>query len=299
MPLDAKSVRPDGIISVDEIKDKVISPPEDGIPWFIPSLTDVTYGRRYGEVVALGAGTGVGKTTVLCEQINADLLAGLPVAAFCFEQAPAETVKRIAGLRSNKQYHVPNGEWTTDELEADVEELLNGAPLYLYDHFGACNWETVRQHIRYLNHDRGVRIFYLDHITALAAAEEDERRGLEVMMAEVSQLAQELQVWILFVSHLTTPEGKPHEEGGRVTIRHFKGSRAIGYWSHFIFGLERSQQAVDEDERNKTTFRILKDRFTGNGTGVTISLTYDKETGRITEDEMFDPLTGIEEEGEF
>jgi twinkle protein len=54
-------------------------------------------------------------------------------------------------------------------------------------------------------------------------------------MKEMAALANELQIIILFVSHLTTPEGKPHEEGGRVTIRHFKGSRAIGFWSHFMF----------------------------------------------------------------
>jgi twinkle protein len=53
-------------------------------------------------------------------------------------------------------------------------------------------------------------------------------------------------VMLTFVSHLATPEGKPHEEGGRVMIRHFKGSRAIGFWCHFMFGLERNQQDQDD-----------------------------------------------------
>jgi twinkle protein len=79
-------------------------------------------------------------------------------------------------------------------------------------------------------------------------------------MADMAQLAKALNVIIHFVSHLATPDGKPHEEGGRVMIRHFKGSRAIGFWSHFMFGLERDTQAEDDAVKTITTFRVLKDR---------------------------------------
>jgi twinkle protein len=88
---------------------------------------------------------------------------------------------------------------------------------------------------------------------------------------------------LIFISHLATPEGKPHEEGGRVTIRQFRGSRAIGFWSHFMFGLERNQQAEDETERRTTILRCLKDRVTGKGTGKTLPLVYDQETGLLSE----------------
>ena len=90
------------------------------------------------------------------------------------------------------------------------------------------------------------------------------------------------------VSHLATPMGKPHEEGGRVSIRHFKGSRAIGFWCHFMFGLERDQQAEDETERQTTTFRVLKDRYTGQATGLTFPLNYDHVTGKLYEVSPFD-----------
>jgi len=48
-----------------------------------------------------------------------------------------------------------------------------------------------------------------------------------------------------------------------------------------MFGLERNQQADDEIERQTTTFRILKDRYTGKATGNTLRLGYDHETGRL------------------
>lgn len=88
-------------------------------------------------------------------------------------------------------------------------------------------------------------------------------------------------VLFMLISHLTTPEGKSHEEGGRVTIRQFKGSRAIGFWSYFMYGMERNQQAEDVNVRHTTIFRILKDRLTGQSVGSTFALGYSAETGRL------------------
>ncbi len=84
-------------------------------------------------------------------------------------------------------------------------------------------------------------------------------------MSELGGLVKVMDIIITFVSHLTTPDGTPHEEGGRVTIRQFKGSRAIGYWSDFMFGMERDTQAEDEEERQTTTFRVLKESLYGPG----------------------------------
>jgi twinkle protein len=81
------------------------------------------------------------------------------------------------------------------------------------------------------------------------------------------------------VSHLTTPEGKAHEEGGRVLEKQFRGSRSIAYWSHFLFGIERDKQATDDI----TTFRVLKDRYTGDAAGVRFGLRYDTGTGLLAE----------------
>jgi twinkle protein len=134
-----------------------------------------------------------------------------------------------------------------------------------------------------MHHSEGVNLFYMDHLTAFAAGQEDERKFLEAMMAQVGGLVKELDIWLGLVSHLATPEGKPHEEGGRVMVRHFKGSRAIGYWSHYMIGFERNQQSEDENERRTTTVRILKDRYTGRATGKVFYTQYDSTTGTLFE----------------
>jgi twinkle protein len=278
----AKSWRPDGVKTIADIRDKVLIPPEQGFPWFIDELTTLTFGRRLGEIYAFGAGTGIGKTDFLTEQIQYDIVRlNEPVGLFMLEQQPVETVKRIAGKTVGKRFHVPDGSWETSELIEALDSLERSGRMFLYDSFGATDWEIIQNTIRFLAHSEGVRIFYLDHLTALAAAEDDERTALERIMSDMGSLVKELGIIIHLVSHLATPDGKPHEEGGRVMIRHFRGSRAIGFWCPFMFGLEREQQAEDETRRAVTTFRVLKDRFTGQSTGKVIYLGYDAAIGRL------------------
>jgi twinkle protein len=228
------------------------------------------------------------------------VMAGHNVGVFAFEQDVGETVRLVAGQIVGKTFHIPDGSWTDEELTAAVDALQEANRLFLYDHFGACEWDVVKERIRYLAHAHGVRIFLVDHLTALAAAEDNERTGLERITAEISSLAQELSIWIGVVSHLATPEGKPHEEGGRVMIRHFKGSRAIGFWMHEIYGLERNQQADDENEKRQTIIRILKHRKVGRTVGSTFPIRYEDTTGRLVPaDDALDDMTADESEEAF
>lgn len=281
---EAKGFRPDGIVTLADLKDEVMKPVDWGMSWVWDTMTNWTYGRRLGEVYGFGAGTGVGKTDLFTQQIAYDItVLGEKVGLFYLEQQPVETAKRVAGKVAHQRFHVPDAGWTQEQLTDTWDKLMEKGKLFLYDHFGVTDWDVIQSRIRYLAVSEGVRLFYLDHLTALAAGEEDERKALEFIMADLGGLVKELDIIVHYISHLATPDGRPHEEGGRVMVRHFKGSRAIGYWSHFMFGLERDCQAEDETERNTATVRCLKDRYTGTATGHTFDLIYDDETGLLTE----------------
>lgn len=279
---DAKTYRPDGILNIGDVRDAALKPIELGVSWPWSELTEVTYGRRDGEVYAIGAGTGVGKTDLFTQCIKHDAVdLDIKCGVLYLEQPAVETVRRIAGKLAGKKFHIPDGGWTVDELSDAIEQLDATDNVFLYNHFGTSDWETIQSRIRYMVVSLGCRHIYLDHLTALAAHAEDERRELEAIMADIAGMAQELGFKFHFISHLTTPDGKPHEEGGRVTVRHFKGSRAIGFWSHFMLGLERDQQA-SEESRNISTLRVLKDRYSGAATGFTMGLAYDHDTGLLS-----------------
>jgi twinkle protein len=273
----AKAFRPDGIIDIEDVIDKACQDIQQGRPWPWQVLTDRTYGRRYGELYGFGGGTGCGKSTVF-KQIAKHIIEteNMPVGLIMLEEPPSMTAKTIAGMLMGKRVHVPGVEYDRDELRHTLTKL--GGRVYLYDHFGSMSFEVIKQKIRYMVRALGVRDIFLDHLTALAAAiDTDERKAIDAIMAELSSLCQELDCTIYYVSHLTTPEGKAHEEGGRVLEKQFRGSRSIAYWSHFLFGIERDKQ----EEGGVTVLRVLKDRYTGDAAGLKFGLRYDTETGLL------------------
>jgi twinkle protein len=279
----AKAYRPDGIVGVSDVISELDREVTHGLPWFIPKLSEVTYGRRYGEVYTIGAGTGIGKTDFVLQQAAYDIEElKLKVGLVFLEQRPAETVTRLAGKIAGRRFHVPDGSWEREERTKAVADLEG--KVVMYDSFGETEWGVVSAKIRFMAHAEDVRVFYVDNLTAMADTS-NERESLEALMKDVAGLANELKIIVHLISHLSTPEGKSHEEGGAVSIKSFKGSRSIGFWSFLMLGLERNQQSEDPEERNTTTLRVLKDRFTGAATGTLIKLGYDRTTGRLYDQE--------------
>tara|TARA_R110000868_G_scaffold356123_1_gene617675 strand:- start:492 stop:2093 length:1602 start_codon:yes stop_codon:yes gene_type:complete len=280
----AEAFKPEGIVTITDIKERMLTPPVPGVAWCFPELTRLTYGRRKGELYAFGAGVGVGKTDVFTQQIAYDIdTLGKKVGVIYLEQNVVETGQRVIGKLDERLYHVPDADWTRAEYVESINKLEAKDQLYMMEHFGTMDWKTIKSIIKFFNKAYDIEHIYLDHLTALSANELDERRALDGIMADMASLAQELGVIIHFISHLTTPDGKPHEEGGRVMEKHFTGSRAIARWSHYMFGLERNKQHADLIKRQTTTVRVLKDRFTGRATGMKFGLLYDQVTGMLSE----------------
>ena len=280
----AEQFKPEGIVTMADIRDRLLKPPEAGVPWCFPTLTELTYGRRKGELFGFGAGVGVGKTDIFTQQIAYDIdVLKIKVGVIYLEQNVVETAQRVMGKLDKKLYHIPDGEWSRDQYVDSIDRLEKRDQLYMMEHFGSMDWKTIRSIIKYFNKAYDIDHIYLDHLTALSANEHDERRALDGIMADMAGLAQELGIIIHFISHLTTPEGKAHEEGGRVMEKHFTGSRSIARWSHYMFGLERNKQEEDLVKRQTTTFRVLKDRFTGRATGMKFGLLYNQKNGILSE----------------
>lgn len=278
----AHKYAPDGVVTVDDLMDEILKPIQKGINWCFKQLTELTYGRHYGAVYGFGAGTGAGKTDFFTQQMAYDLVdLGLPIGVFSFEQTPSETVKRIASKVAHKRLYLSTDGDDNDEIIRYIKTFQD--KLYLYDSYGTTEWGKVESTIRYLHGSCGVNIFYIDNLTFLSETG-NEKDSLEDMMKRVSMLATNLQIIVMFVSHLTTKAGgQSHEEGAPISGRDFKGSRTIEQLAHGLYALERNQQHPDPYERNTTTIRILKDRLSGDAVGETIRVLYDRETGTMRE----------------
>jgi twinkle protein len=262
-----------------------------GLPWPWVTMTKATYGIQRSALYTWGAGTGSGKTTLMKQlmmtairpDMGEDHSSFMPmpeprkIACILYEEPLKRTLKTLAGMMMRQRIHVPGTVYDKDtakRIAKEIRPLLRSVSLK-----GARNWETVKGTIRYLAVSEDVKDFVVDPMTALTAGDENERQSLDGIMSELAELAEDLDITIHLVFHLATPEGKSHEDGGRVQEKHFRGSRAVAFWSHFLLGLERNKQ----DPNCPTIIRGLKDRPTGDAVGPFIALTYDKDSGHMVE----------------
>ena len=282
----AREYLPSGIVDASSMWEDLNEPIKAGLSYPWEKLTELTYGIRTGELITLGAGTGLGKTTCL-KQIAHHLLTvhKEKVGLLFLEESNKMTLTSLMSIELKKALHVPGVFEDESVKKATFERLFSDSNLYLYNHFGSTNFDDIKLKIRFLVVSCGVKYIFLDHVTALTSGgkQTDERKEIDRIMTEIASSVHELDYTLFMISHLNTPETGAHEEGGRVTIRQFRGSRSIGQWSSFVFALERNQQAEDVDIRHTSTFRILKDRFSGESTGATFELKFDSNTQQLHE----------------
>lgn len=280
----ATTYRPDSILTMDEILDKGLKRPEQGLSWPWQCMTDATYGIRNNEMYMIGAGSGIGKSQFLIEtSLHLVQTHNIKVGMIYLEQTPHQTLLKLAGLMLNKRLHVPSADWDEDLIREALATVKDN--IFIYNHFGAADIDTVLGKIRYFVKALGCQVILLDHITALAALMQDERKGLDEAMAKLGGLVHELDCTFFLVSHLAKPMGgESYEEGRRVAPSSFRGSQSLQYWASYMLGLERNKLSDGED-RNVMTVRVLKDRFSGESDGLTFKLRYDKMTGRLIEDD--------------
>jgi len=283
----ARPYQPEGITTSRNLLTEALRPSQRGSDWPWPTLTDLTHGKHPG-IYGIGAGVGIGKTEFFHELIHhITSVEGKPVGVFLLEEAPSRTVKILGGKAINLPVHNPECEFDPSDLEAELSKLSSPTEkLYLFDHKGSRDWDSIFSQAKYLAAVHGVRDIIIDPLTAIISHEENTDRALHKLMADMSQLAADpYNCTVYFSSHLNEPprDRRPHEEGGRVHESQFAGSRAMIRFSNYIIGLERNKQDPDIVQRNTTTVRILKDRDFGSSTGETFEVYYDSETGRYLE----------------
>ena len=272
--------RPTGFVDIGDIAKDILKGPVLGEPWPWPQLTRSTFGRRRGEIYTLGAGTGIGKTSAWL-QVGADIIkSGSKVGFVLFENSHRDAGLRIAAAAAGKPFYVPDSSWTEEQLQSTLSTLTGKC--LLYDTQNA-DWDSVASILRYWAGAEDCHHVVIDHLSAFSAQEEDDRKALDSVMAQLAKLTAELQLQVFLITHLKRPFGQSHEEGGRVRLDQFRGSNAIAMWSHFCLALERNQQADDKEQQHNSVLRVLKDRNTGMGTGDCIPLRWDKATVRLVE----------------
>lgn len=278
----AKAETPDGAVSIMDCLEDALKKPTWGLTYPWQGLTNLTYGIRFKEIIAVGGGVGLGKTLIgheLCAHlINVEKQR---IGMFMLEETVGNTIKNISGKVANIPFHRPDIEYDEQTLK-DVA-MSFGDNVALWQNKGQNSWENIKACMRFWAVVEGRKVMILDNITALTAHLSPSEINTEIskIASELAGLCDELDVVCFVFSHLNPPSGgKPHEEGGDVKEVQFTGSRALMRWCQVILGFERNKYA-EGDAKNISRIKLLKDRNYGQSGH--ICTRFFPDTGRLLE----------------
>ena len=281
----AKVYRPDGIVAGTETWDKLVEKRQvKSIPYPWEGLNHITRGHRPYELVTITSGSGMGKSQFIRE-IEYDLLRRCEgnIGVLALEEDLARTSLGIMSVAANRPLHLEE-DTPVDELRPFWETTLGTGRYYLFDHWGSTSADNLLARVRYMAKALDCRYVILDHLSIVVSSQEsgDERKAIDEIMTKLRTLVAETGICLFLVSHLRRSQGKAHEDGAQISLGELRGSQAIAQLSDIVIGMERDQQHENEEVRNTTTVRVLKNRYTGE-TGPACWLAYDRTTGRLTE----------------
>lgn len=281
---EAKEWRPDGIVSgseftVERLKASVVT--GYSLPW--PIANEKLGGIREGELTLLTAGSGIGKSTAARElAYHLHQKEGLTIGNIYLEESVIKTAQAYVAIHNNvrlKKLREDPSILSDEQWASSVETVLRQR-MFFYDHFGSLDSDRLLSKMRYMRKVLGCNFVVLDHISIVISGQESssegERKDIDRLMTKLRSLIEETGLGVIAIVHLRQPEGKPHEEGGRVTLSQLRGSGSLKQLSDNVWALERDQQGSDP---NQSQLRILKDREDG-AVGLADILEY-TEQGRL------------------
>lgn len=287
---EAKTYRPDGILSGDEINaENLFEHRVQGYSIPYPLLDKMIRGIRKRELTLFAAGTGVGKSTLVREiGYHLNTAHTLSSGNVFLEESWQKTAQGYIAIDNN----VPLGELranplvlTPEQINASLDKVVRNGRTHFYNHFGSLESDNLLSKLRYMAVSLKVDFILLDHISivvsGMESSREGERKDIDRLMTRLRALIEETGVGVLAICHLSKPEGKSHEEGGRVSLDDLRGSGTLKQIPDTIIAIERDQQGENPNEAN---LRVLKNREWGD-LGVADTIIYNKSTGRLLAEE--------------
>ena len=272
------------IANLDDIRDQLVEVKTADYhlqDWTI--LDNAMHGLRRGELTTIMAGAGLGKTEVVTEIVY-QLVEGdqTNVGIMSFEQPPKKTYKRIIGKSLKKRLDVDVDEFTKKQLA----KFVYPRDIFCYDKSGRVRWGDVRNKLHHFAKGLECGVVIIDNLSNIAATfDDDERRGIDKAMLELSSAAIDLNIHIFLICHVSRPArgSTPLDRGRELSLSDARGSEAIGQHSNYVFGLERNALADDEKIRTTSILRCLKDREFGTARGQKFFFRFDFDTGLLTQ----------------
>lgn len=227
------------------------------IPWRMRQLQRLTGGMRRGKVYAVGGRPGMGKTSLVLQELTA-LASRDPgdvqycaAALFSLEMQEREETDRMPGEHEISErllsqdtgigsIAIATGELTADELKrlSDARDKLRRLPIYISSR-PSISVTGIRSQVRRWMRDLEDRskgrvrmgLVAIDYLQLMGREDLDSRRArddnlaFDDMLKGLVTMGKELGVAVLLVSQLKRPEAE--RKHGDYKLSDFRGSGAI------------------------------------------------------------------------
>ncbi len=307
----AKSEKPDPLVTISDIREKILTQPKFGTSYPYKSMTQITYGFQPKQVHIIVAATGIGKTEFVKELMFHFLSENMEVGLFSFEQTPDDTMRRLIGAKLGLKLHLPGAVWNEAEIIKEMEKF--DKKIYLCDRTGSIKLDELFLYIKYLAKACNKKIFFIDNLKGLGLGYDAELSSL--FMRKLQTIVRELNISVFILSHVsksqmakqvyvtTSPknpnykdmsaeetqgmiekDGMNWETGRMPTTETVEGHSVICDLADYVWGLARNKNSEAYEESHTTKVKLLKARLDGEYTGKSFKLYYNKE-GRLVESE--------------
>lgn len=228
---------------------EIIRDPEKihGISCGYQDIDCLTKGFEPGELIVVGADTGVGKSMFVQNMLHNIAKRGCPNLFFSMEMPNIEAEKRYL-------------EMETDICDGDREKALKnieGLPLYA-DSADEQNIQLLDEKIGQAIDKYGIKIVGIDHLHYFSRSQENSSAEIGYLVRQIKRIGNKYQIPILLISHLTKikKQGMPDKS----TLR---DSSFIAQDADAVIMLWRDYMSDDEVKKHELFWSLQKNRTRG------------------------------------
>lgn len=218
-----------------------------GIASGYKELDDLIKGFEPGELIVVGAETGVGKSMFVQNIFHNMGLRGVPNLFISMEMPNTEAEKRYVEMQMD---------WAKVKKDK-ASEMVKELPLYAYKS-DEMDLQKLDEKIGEAIKEHGIQILGVDHLHYFTRSQENASGEIGYLVRQFKMMANKHKIPIFLISHLTKlkKKGMPDKSA-------LRDSSFIAQDADAVIMLHRDYMNEDKIKRSQLNFSVQKNRTRG------------------------------------
>jgi replicative DNA helicase len=252
-----------------------------GLPTGYQQLDHLHGGAARGEVVVVGGGEGMGKTTFMLNIVRNAAILGLRVAIFTLEMMRKEIGLNFSAMEAAipkatlKNFALDEAQWSRF---VKASGIIAGWGIDIIDEYPSLTPIQLRRRLRKLRLTKGIDIVLVDGLWLMEDSDSkvtERPRAVGNIMRDLVQIARDFNV-ALYITHQYNGDAwGRREDDKRPKLHDFAESAGVRRNAQVIWGLYRDDYYGIESLAKTTELHILKDRNGSGAQGQVIDFSFD------------------------